>query len=253
LDTPDDYFEGAAFEDLARLEESSFWFRARNQLILWSLKTYAPTAASFLEVGCGTGYVLSGIHRELPEVALTGAELHKSGLQFARRRLAGATLIQMDARRMPFDSEFDAIGAFDVLEHVPEDTAVLAEMFRALRPGGKVLITVPQHGWLWSTADDYAHHRRRYTRRDLRAKVETAGFKVLTATSFVTLLLPVLVASRLRQRGPVETFDPIGELRMGRRLDRALEMAMNAERWLIRRSVRFPAGGSLLVVASKPV
>jgi SAM-dependent methyltransferase len=158
----------------------------------------------------------------------------------------------MDARRIPFVSEFDAIGAFDVLEHVPEDSVALAQMFRALKPGGKVLITVPQHAWLWSTADDYAHHRRRYTRSELRTKLEAAGFRIAIVTSFVTLLLPVLLASRLRQRGPVEDFDPITELRMGRGLDRTLETFMNAERWLIRRSVRFPVGGSLLTVAEKP-
>jgi SAM-dependent methyltransferase len=252
IDAPDDFFEATGFEDLARLEERSFWFRARNHLILWALQKYAPDTRSFLEVGCGTGYVLSGIQREFPNVTLTGAELHEAGLHFARERLAQATLIQMDARRIPFESEFDAIGAFDVLEHVPEDSVALTQMFRALKPGGKVLITVPQHAWLWSTADDYAHHRRRYTRREMRAKLESAGFHIVTVTSFVALLLPVLLASRLRQRGPVDTFDPITELRMGRRLDRALEKFMNAERWLIRRSVRFPVGGSLLVVAEKP-
>lgn len=249
---PNDFFEAAGFENLARLEASSFWFRSRNDLIVWSLKAYAPDATSFLEIGCGTGYVLSGIQRALPHLALTGAEVHETALQFAHQRIPEATLLQMDARRIPFDSEFDAIGAFDVLEHVQEDALVLAEICRAVRPGGRVLITVPQHEWLWSTADVFAHHRRRYRRGGIRNKVEAAGLEVITITSFVTLLLPLLLASRLRQHGSLGTYDPGGELRINRRLDRALELVMGAERQLIRWSLPLPAGGSLLVIAKKP-
>ena len=70
-----------------------------------------------------------------------------------------------------------------------------------MRPGGGFMATVPQHPALWSLQDEHAHHVRRYTARGLRRKVEAAGFEVVRMTSFVSLLLPMLVAARLRPRG----------------------------------------------------
>src|SRR5207245_7859412 len=158
---------------------------------------------------------------------------------------------QMDARRIPFDDEFDVLGAFDVLEHIDDDGAVLAQMFQAARRGGGILLTVPQHPWLWSSVDAHARHKRRYTRRQLVDKVPRAGFTVARATSFVSLLLPVMLASRLGRRAGRRADDPLPELRVGGAVNAALAAVLGAERALIECGVSFPAGGSLLVVARK--
>src|SRR4030095_1631809 len=110
------------------------------------------------------------------------------------------------ARRIPFRGEFDVIGAFDVLEHIKEDEEVLAQMYQATRPRGGVLLTVPQHSFLWSEVDDYSRHVRRYSASELKAKVKRAGFETLRTTSFVSLLLPVMFISRLRQRSAHQGF-----------------------------------------------
>lgn len=242
-------FEPEAFESLARLEESSFWFRARNDLILWALRTYAPQARSFLEIGCGTGFVLRAIGKALPDLQLTGSELFTAGLEHAARRVPSAELLQMDARRIPFEEQFDAIGAFDVLEHVDDDREALAECRRALRPGGALFVTVPQHPWMWSSADDYAHHVRRYTRRELVAKLNGAGLEPLRITSFVTLLLPLMALSRIAERRSRRPYDPVAEHERSAGVRRPLEATMRMETALIRRGVSLPAGGSLLAVA----
>ena len=106
----------------------------------------------------------------------------------------------MDARRIPFRDEFDVIGAFDVIEHIEEDVAVIDEVGRALRPGGGFVMTVPQHPALWSPQDEHAHHVRRYTAAGLRRKVEAAGFEVVRMTSFVRLLLPSCSRRGMRLR-----------------------------------------------------
>ena len=113
----------------------------------------------------------------------------------------------MDARKVPFQGEFDVIGAFDVIEHIDEDEDVLREMYSAIKPGGGIILTVPQHDWLWSETDVYAHHKRRYSRKELRSKVERAGFRVEYMTSFVSVLLPALMISRYRikRAGTFET------------------------------------------------
>jgi SAM-dependent methyltransferase len=242
-------FDPESFGHLAALEEGSFWFRGRNDIILWALERYASGARSMLEIGCGTGYVLDGVHRAHPEMQLVGSELLEEGLVHARRRLPDVELVQMDARQMPYEAEFDVIGAFDVLEHIDDDTGVLAEVVRALRPGGILLVTVPQHPWMWSPADDYAHHVRRYTRRELRAKLAGAGLTLRRTTSFVSILLPAMAASRVLQRGAEKRYDPVGEHERAARLRRPLEATLRAERALIRRGVSLPAGGSLLAVA----
>ena len=244
-------FAPESFELLPELEAQSFWFRSRNELIAWSIQRYYPGARSLLEIGCGTGFVLAGIHETIPDLQLTGSEVSVAGLDVAQQRVPGADLFQIDARRLPFVAEFDVVGAFDVLEHIAEDEEVIAELCRAVRPGGGVIITVPQHPRLWSRVDEFSRHERRYTRRGLVAKIERAGLRVERVTSFVTLLLPPMWLSRVRSRGAAH-FDPAHEHRSGARLDRALEKAMAVERLLIRRGLDLPVGGSLLVVAGKP-
>lgn len=244
-------FQPEAFAKLAALEADNFWFRARNRLIVWVLRRHFPHLHRYLEIGCGTGYVLAGVSNAFPGTRVVGSEVFSVGLPFAARRVEQAELLQMDARRIPYVDEFDVIGAFDVLEHIEEDETVLAEMHHALRPGGGIAITVPQHPWLWSRQDEYACHVRRYRIGELREKVLRAGFKVELETSFVSLLLPAMLASRmLRRNAPTES-DAMAELRLATPINRVFEWVMNAERQLIRLGLRFPAGGSLLLIARK--
>jgi SAM-dependent methyltransferase len=247
-----DGYDAEHFARLFELEARHFWFRARNRLIQWAMATHFSQARSLLEVGCGTGYVLAGLRASFPELALSGGEIFTRGLGFAQRRMPGATLLQMDARAIPFEREFDVVGAFDVIEHIDEDDAVLAQMQRAVKPGGGLLLTVPQHAWLWSSTDDDAHHKRRYGSRELVSKVERAGFRVVKITSFVSLLLPAMALARLAPRARqarTSQHDPYAELRMGQPANALFETTMTLERALIRAGLSLPTGGSLLLVA----
>jgi hypothetical protein len=128
-------------------------------------------------------------------------------------------------------------------------------MFQACKSGGGVALTVPQHRWLWSRMDDFAHHKRRYTRDELVRKLQRAGFKVEYGTSFISLLLPLMLAARLLRK-PAGTamedqMDAAG-LSIGRLANAAMGGVMAVERVLIRLGLRFPFGGSLLVIARKP-
>ena len=246
-----DGFEPLAFERLARQEPTSFWFRSRNRLVAQLLRRHFPDARKLLEVGCGTGFVLAGLHEAVPDLELAGSELFASGLEFAAKRVPRAELYQMDCRHIPFDAEFDVICALDVLEHVQEDEVALKEMHRAVRPGGGVIVSVPQHPRLWSDGDDFARHKRRYTRAELAAKLAAAGFNVKRLTSFVTTLLPLMALSRSRQRS-LDTYDPAAEYRAPRVVDRMFEGTLEMERALIAAGVSLPAGGSLFAVAVRP-
>jgi SAM-dependent methyltransferase len=244
-------FRTESFDLLEAVEGDSFWFKGRNKLIFWALDRYFPNAKSLLEVGCGTGYVLSGISRHRPEIALTGVEPYAKGLEIARRRVPEATLMQLDGRRLPFEAHFDIVSAFDVLEHVVDDDRLVAELARAVRPGGGAVVTVPQHPWLWSAVDEFSEHKRRYRLAELKGLLAGAGFRVLRTTSFVSLLLPAVAISRWTQR--YRRFDPLGEYRAGRRLNQALGSTLEVERNLIRAGVSLPVGSSILAIAVRDV
>ena len=244
-------FDPAHFAELARLEAGNFWFRARNRLIEWALERYFSGARRFLEVGCGTGFVLAGIAQAQPALAVAGSEAATAGLVFAARRVPRAQLMQMDARRIPFTGEFDVAGAFDVIEHIEDDVGVLRAMRDAVRPRGGLLLTVPQHPFLWSEFDARAGHVRRYHAPELRAKVIQSGFEIVRMTSFVALLLPLMLISRLARGKPVSDRDTLADLRVAGWLNWTLERALDLERLLIRSGVPLPMGGSLLVVARR--
>jgi len=158
--------------------------------------------------------------------------------------------MQMDARRLPFEGEFDMVTAFDVIEHIAEDELVLRNFHKAIKPGGACLITVPQHQWLWSPVDEAACHQRRYSARELHDKVEAAGFRIVRSTSFVTLLLPLMLASRLaaRRAGKAGGSDALA---LHPALDKLLEAVMWVEQLLIRCGISLPIGGSRLVVLER--
>lgn len=244
-------FKASYFKPLAAMEADHFWFRARNALIIWTLEKYGARVSSLMEIGCGTGFVLQGISRSFPKIHLVGSEIYPEGIAFAAERITNGEFMQMDARQLPFVAEFDAIGAFDLLEHVAEDETVLKQIHQALKPGGLLVLTVPQHRWLWSSIDEYSFHIRRYAARALYDKVTLAGFTIVRSTSFVTTLLPFMLISRLLQRGKSEKFVPRAEARIHPILNQMFEGLLRWELWLIRMGVSFPVGGSRLIVAAK--
>jgi len=243
------------FSQLAKHETGHFWFESRNRILSWAFKKYLPHARSFMEIGCGTGFVLNGIRNDFPDMVLSGSEIFIEGLAFAEKRLPGISLYQMDARNIPFESEFDVIGAFDVLEHIEDDHTVLAQMHRASKPGGGIIITVPQHQFLWSVFDEYSHHKRRYSRNELIDKVEAAGFKVLYISSFITLLFPVMLLSRLRfkfgNRKRISEFTFCDSIKIFNPLNKLFKKVCDIERITLRCGISYPFGGSLICVAVK--
>jgi SAM-dependent methyltransferase len=245
----DGAFSPEEFGALALVEEESFWFRARNELIVWAATSLFPTPSSVLEVGCGNGYVLAALEAALPNAELVGMELGSAGLEVARTRLQRASLIQADARAIPFEAEFDLACAFDVIEHIEADESALEQMRSCLRPGGGLLLSVPQHRWLWAPVDEYSGHWRRYSRNELLAKVRRAGFQVRLVTSFMTSALPLMAISRLASRLWPRPYDPGGEHRQAEHFTGLLAKLMSIDASLVKRGTSLPLGGSLLLAA----
>jgi SAM-dependent methyltransferase len=243
-----DGFDPTAFDMLSEAEARHFWFVTRNELIVGLIDKFFPGARRFLEVGCGNGAVLRAVAASRSWERLVGSELHPSGLSRARERLPDAVeFAQMDARQIPAVEAFDLTGAFDVIEHIADDEAVLRGLRAATQTGGGTIIAVPQHPWLWSHIDEYAHHQRRYQRGELETKLRRSGFEVVFSSSFTALLLPIMAASRLKGWSS-DNADIDRELTINPRTNALLIAILRAEVRMTLAGLNWPAGGSRVVV-----
>ena len=251
-------FDAESFEFLYAIENTNFWFVSRNKVIKSLVEKYLDKDFSrqnkFLEIGCGTGYVLKGLSG-VPNLELEGAEIYLNGLKFARSRLPDMNLIQLDATKLPFKKTYNAIGAFDVLEHITEDELVMKNIYDALKVDGYFFITVPQYNWMWSKTDDYACHKRRYSRKELVTKLQSKGFKIEYISSFMFTLFPLMIFSRFvtgkKSIAKDEHNKQPPELNLNPVLNAVLRCMMRLDELLIGLRISLPFGGSLVVVAKK--
>lgn len=237
------------------VEDSSFWFGHRNRCILEMLKLFPPPGAIF-DVGGGNGYVAQAIQEAGYEVVLVEPGLAgvRNALKRGIRQVVRATLedVEVSAESLP------AVGLFDVVEHVRDDSGFLAEINRLIIPGGRVYVTVPAHQWLWSGEDILAGHWRRYTVRTLCRLLENAGYTVEFATSFFGFLpLPILLrrvlpyrlglASNKTDEGAVQSDHKVGNPLIGRIVQSLTRRELSGISEL--RPLRM--GGSCMAVAQK--
>ena len=243
------------YEELASLEAGNFWFVARNRLIDWLASRYLPDKSKYLEVGCGTGFVLHMLHKKFPHWQISATEVQPEGLEYAKHRVSSdVLLLQMDSCAIPFRNEFDVIGAFDVIEHISDDVTAIQQIHSALKPGGFFILSVPQHMFLWSKYDEAGCHFRRYDSVDIKNKLKAAGFSILFSTSFNSLLLPFMMLSRITGKEKADgKIDVLEDLRLSSVVNHVLSFILKIEFVLLRLGIKFPFGGSRIVVAQKTV
>jgi len=195
-----------------------------------------------LDLGCAFAKFLGSLDASWSRF---GIDLSEYAIQQAHKSLPGVRLTVASCTAVPFKGPFQAMVAFDVIEHV-DDRAALAEFRRVLRPGGRLVLTVPAFPFLWSERDELAGHRRRYRRRELRSLLQDTGYAVNEVAYYQFVLFPLLVASRFagRRRSGMTTV----EERVSARSNRLLRRVNEAEVSLGRR-VRWPWGSTLAVVA----
>lgn len=235
---------------------SSFWVRSRSRLFKYLVEKYLPKAekVKFLEVGCGTGDFLRQLVGN-SRLEITGSEIYLKGLQYAQKNLPQVSFVQFDVTQGPIDDQFDMVVSFDVLEHVEEDVQALANIHNMLNTNGVVIISVPQHMFMWSELDVLVKHKRRYSRRELCEKLTSTGYEVTYATSFVFTLFPIMCLSRLLERKRSTTTSDEAELEKRVHFSGFSNFVLNAfmrlDELMIRLGLSLPFGGTLVVVASK--
>jgi SAM-dependent methyltransferase len=235
-------YEARRLHVIAALENSHFWFVPRRRRLLDVVSRHLPDGSRVLDVGCGTGGFCEALRARGHEVF--GADPHATELGLDPARYMRGT-----SDSLPFpDAHFDAICAFDVLEHV-DDTTALAECRRVLRPGGHLFVSVPAYASLWSQRDVAAGHRRRYDRAMLRRLLATGGFRLVEMSGYQFFLLPLVWWNRLGSRRDtcVSREDEVSPF-----ANRALRLINNTEVWLASALCAPPVGSSLIAVSRLP-
>jgi SAM-dependent methyltransferase len=249
-------YPDSGFDLTDKSAESSFWVRSRNRLFKRIVYDHLASTGKtkFLEIGCGTGNFIQQIV-ENEKLDITGSEIYLKGLLYAKNKLPNVDFIQFDVTQEGVGEEFDLIVAFDVIEHIENDVAAISNINRMLHKGGGLIMTVPQHMFLWGKLDEIVKHKRRYSRRELVTKLQENGFDINYATSFLFVLFPLMLISRMldKRRDQSQSDEAAFEKRVKfpTAVNWILDLFMRIDEALIRLGISLPFGGTLVVVARK--
>jgi ubiquinone/menaquinone biosynthesis C-methylase UbiE len=238
-------------EATARAERDHFWFRGFRRFVEPLVAAAAHGARpDILDCGCGTGH---NLHMLRKYGRAYGIDLTWAGLQYARRQ-GERQVARASAAQLPFpDARFGMVTSFDVIYSLQDDTerAAIGEMFRVLTPGGTLILNVAALESLRGNHSVLSAEVRRYSKSDLRRRLEEAGFAVTHSTYTNFTILPMVAAIRLKQRlsGHVESQDEITI--PAAPINAALSGLLAIEAAALR-VVNMPVGSSLLAVARKP-
>ena len=232
------------------IEDRHWWFQGRRRIVAKLLELMPLVDDSrILDLGCGTGgnlQMLAGFGE------VTGVEMDEQALALAKERGDAPVMAGSLPDDVPFEpASFHCVTMLDVLEHVEQDQAGLAAVYRLILPGGHLLLTVPAFRFLWGPHDEEHHHYRRYRAEELRSRLLGAGFEVTHLSYFNTWLFPLIALVRLLHK-----WIPAGKAGMETGLppawlNRLLLGLFSSERLIVTRG-RLPFGVSLLAVARKP-
>ncbi len=239
-----------------KLEDRSYWFRHRNRVILAGVAAFPPPLPCLLDVGGGNGFNALHLQREGYRVAMFEPG---PGVRNARRRGVETVFCGLCGAATVRPASAGGICLFDVLEHIPDDAAFLAEMRGLLAPGGMLYLTVPAHMGLWSAEDDRYGHQRRYKLDALCALLGESGYRIRLATGFFALLTPPIwllrhlpwrLAGHRRSENPAQPLER--EFVAPGALDGLLTRLFAPEERRVREGRPQRAGASLFIAAERP-
>jgi SAM-dependent methyltransferase len=231
----------------AQVEATHWWFTGRRRLLGRMIAAFGlPADARILDIGTSTGTNLRML-RDLGFSRYEGLDMSDEAVRWCADKGYGK-VTRGDACALPFpNANFDLVLATDIIEHVDDDVLALGEIRRVLKPGGRVLVTVPAFPILWGLQDEIGHHKRRYRMAELVTRIGQADLVVHRRFHFNYLLvLPILLARRIiavfgiRLQNENEVNSPL--------INRVLSWVFRFDVWTAPK-VKPPFGVSCLAVA----
>lgn len=193
--------ENNTYNSIFQSEDSHWWFVGRRLFVNRLLARFLPDneQLELAEVGCGSGGNLGMLASygivdamEMDELAL--ARARQRNFENIREYKQGWL-----PDNMKLTGPYNAVIALDVIEHIEDDVESLKVIGTKLASNGILVVTVPAYQWMWSAHDDANHHKRRYSRPELKKSLERAGFNILYASYFNTIMFPVAMLLRIIQ------------------------------------------------------
>lgn len=239
--------ERIVYEQMAALDQQHWWYVARREVLAALIRRTVrpPQNAQILEVGCGTGHNLAMLGQFGTVDAL---ELDPEARKLAEQRLGKPVFaVPLPEMRGVPERHYHLVAALDVIEHLDDDRGAIDSIARRLKPGGKLLMAVPAHQWMWSAHDVANHHVRRYSHASLRRLFQGGQLRLDKSGYFNSLLFPLAVADRMGSKLPGK--DSADLVLPAPWLNKSLEKGFALERHAIGR-FPLPPGLSLFAVAS---
>ena len=225
--------QASHLDELIELEETYWWHVAKRELVLDLLKRHAPPPGRLIEGGIGSARNLLEFQSRGYDVA--GLDIMPEAVENAQRRGLSDVAVHDLTQPWPFaGGSAKAVVVLDVLEHLPDPVATLQHIHTVLEDGGRAIVTVPAHQWLYSDWDEALGHYRRYRPSELRAHATEAGFEVDRLSYWNGFTFPAAVAVRgwekLFPRERSAEFPRVSSM-----VNRGLLTAAGVERWWLNR------------------
>lgn len=231
---------------MERVQDEQWWFKARRKILVDRIVREAPPRAKILDIGSGTGANLVHMQNSLPDAHIIGLDSNKICRDACEKK--GFKIISGTADHLEFsDDAFDLVTMLDVMEHLeyPEDS--LKEIRRVIRPGGKIILTVPALQMLWGAHDEISHHYRRYERSEVIRLLEENGFRVNYISYYNFFLFPLAFAVRMMEK-VIRKYRDEQEIPPFV-INEIFYRIFLSENFVIKRNWTFPIGLSIICIA----
>ncbi len=235
------------YPKLYKAERDHWWFHSRRRILtdlFWKDLNKENKRLNILSVGSSSGAEIEYLSKY---GNVTGLDLDEDAVKFCSNK--GLNILREDITKSSLLSEsFDIVFAMDILEHVPDHEKALREIYRIVKKGGYLIITVPAGRFLWSKHDEQGAypHKRRYRKRDLLNLLKTQNIKILKLSFYNFFFFPLIFLYRKVLR----TFS-LEQLKIPNKyINQICRFIFTSERYFLNK-FNFPLGVSLIAICRK--